>query len=87
MRRGVDAASGVVLPFVDEEGTLELNLAAEAAAIALALLIGFVAIAEGVGQEVGYHRAAERGPGVKREWSANDFFRHGAKHLPVHPLA
>ena len=52
-RRRVDRAARVVWPFVYEKRALELNLAAQAATIALAALVSFIAINQIIRQDVG----------------------------------
>ena len=65
MRCRINGAVGIVSAFVDKERTLKLNLAAEAATVALASLVGFITIEKVVGQHIRQDVPAKGTPGVK----------------------
>jgi hypothetical protein len=84
---GINRAARVEGTFVNEEGALELNLAAKAAAITLAALVRLIAISQVIRQHTAKNSAAKRGPGVNRKRGANDFLDNGPGHLRVEPAA
>ena len=64
MRRSIYRAVGIIRTLVYQKRTLKLDLAAEAAAIALAALVCLVSINDVVRENIGKEMPSQGSPGV-----------------------